>query len=312
MKNKHKILGLIGIVWLLSFAFSFGQNLWDIQTNFCENSSDKHDLNLVTKADQKTEICISFTNKSDSDLTLQVDFVDGTLTDRGNRSCLDSSKAKPNFGQHVLDWQKEITIPAKQTKTEKYFVKFPVGYSGVSHGCLIYNVKSDNKSSNINVVFSKSHSIDILVWWVPISPKLKANSFLISGDQINNRLILGLSNKGNTDLSVQITGNISNSFGYNQDFSTEENIIPAGESVDISSSKLSLPDYKWIFRIKTNISYQPHFNFHITNPDLKSEYTEAGQISFSKIIVLRNWFYIGAAITIAALLSIIIFKKSRK
>ncbi len=266
-------------------------------------------MNIVTQADKETEICMIFENKSESDVKLNINFVDGAITPNGNRACLDPDKAKPNFGQYILPWDFSLEVPAKSEKQQSYKIKFPVWYSGISHGCVLYSIQDENKSLGaMKVVFSKSHSIDILVWWVKVKSKIKAKRLSLSWDQIHNRIVLDLENQWNTNQSVNITGTISNFFGYSEYFEISDFLLEAGKRESLSTQNLNLPDYKGFFSIKIDINYQPHYNFHITNIDQTTEYTGPGTISFSKTLILRNWFYVAGGGIIVILL-IILTKK---
>lgn len=289
-------------------SFSFWQNIGQIQASFCQENQN-NEMNIVTQADKETEICLIFENKSDTDTVLDINFVDGAVTPNGNRACMDPDKAKPNFGQYVLPWEFELEIPANTQKKQIYKIKFPVWYSGISHGCVLYSIKDKEASLwSMRVVFSKSHSIDILVWWVEIKSKIKAQNIALSGDQIYNRIVLNLKNQWNIDQTINIKWNISNNFGYSEDFEMSGLLLKAGQTEWFASNNLHLPDYKWIFSVKIYVDYQPHFNFHITNQDQKSEYTVPWTISFSTILILWNRFYIISGWVIVILLVMIISK----
>jgi len=304
---------LFTVTAIISFlSFSFWQNIGNIKTSFCHEWKD---MNIVTQADKETEICLIFENRSDFDLTLDVSFVDGAITPNGNRACFDPSKGNLNFGQYVLPWDFDLELPANSQKKQIYKIKFPVWYSGISHGCVLYSIKDKDSSVwAMKVVFSKSHSIDILVWWVEVKSKIKAKSISISWDQIYNQIVLDLENKWNTDQSINIRWNISNNFGYSEDFEMSGLLLKAGETEWFSSNNLHLPDYKWFFSVKVDMDYQPQFNFHITNQGQKAEYSLPWTISFSKILILWNRFYVISGGTILVLLIIVgkkIFNKQK-
>lgn len=304
---------LFTVTAIISFlSFSFWQNIGNIKTSFCHEWKD---MNIVTQADKETEICLIFENRSDFDLTLDVSFVDGAITPNGNRACFDPSKGNLNFGQYVLPWDFDLELPANSQKKQIYKIKFPVWYSGISHGCVLYSIKDKDSSVwAMKVVFSKSHSIDILVWWVEVKSKIKAKNITLSWDQIYNRISLNLENQWNIDQIVDIKWNISNIFGYSEDFEMSGLLLKAGETEWFSSNNLHLPDYKWFFSVKVDMDYQPQFNFHITNQGQKAEYSLPWTISFSKILILWNRFYVISGGTILVLLIIVgkkIFNKQK-
>lgn len=295
---------------ILLFNIAWAQNLWDIETQFCKPNPNKKEINVVTEANKETEICIIFKNKSDIDTTLDIDFVDWAITPSGSKACFAGDKPKTNFGQYILSWQNKLELLANSEKTETYKIKFPTWFSGISHGCLAYNIsKEDKKEWSMNVIFRKTHSIDILVWWVAISSKIKPKSISISWDQVFNWISLDIENNWNITQSIKISGIISNFFWYTQDFEIPEFVVNPKESIEISSNKISLPEYKWVFSIKLNISYLPHFNFNITNSNLTTEYNNPWTIHFSKTLILWNWLYTIGWSLILLLIIVLVFKK---
>ncbi len=310
--KKILFLKIIISIKIIFIGTVFWQNIWDIEARFCEANPNNNEMNIITQANQETDICLVFENKSNIDTTLNIDFVDGAVTPKGNRSCFSSDKPRPNFWQYVLEHKNEVQLSGKSEKKQTYKIKFPTWFSGISNGCLIYSIKDNTESADtMRVVFNKAHSIDILVWWIPVDSKIKPKTISISWDQISNRILLNIENNWNINQSVNISGNISNIFGYSQEFQIPEFTINPQDSIQVTSQKILLPDYKWLFSIKLNISYKPNFNFHITNSNQKNEYTTPWNISISKILMLWNWFYLFSISIIIILITIIIFKKTK-
>jgi hypothetical protein len=210
----------------------------------------------------------------------------------------------------LLDRESKLELPANSEIKQKYNIKFPVWFSGISHGCLAYNIQNDNIWWwAINMVFRKVHSIDVLVWWIQVKSKIKPTKISISWDQASNRLNFDIENNWNVDQSVQISGIISNLFWYKQEFNIPEFAITAEEKQEISSNILNLPDYKWLFSVKLNISYKPYFNFHINNSNLIQEYNNPWRFSISKTLMIWNRFYVVSLTIILSLIIVIIFKR---
>jgi hypothetical protein len=80
----------------------------------------------VTQADTETEVCVIFQNKSDIDTILNIDFVDGSITPDGTRSCFSPEKPKTNFGQYLLNRENKLELPANSELKQEYKIKFPV------------------------------------------------------------------------------------------------------------------------------------------------------------------------------------------
>ena len=317
---RHEISALrvkkLILLWIISLStiisFTTAQNIWDIQASFCNENETNKELDIITKAGQETNICINFTNNSLKDTSILVNFVDWILTANGNKWCLAASKPKPNFGQHMLDYETKLNIPSNSSIQQIYKIKFPTGYSWVSHGCLSYEI--DNKNNIawwMGIIFRKSHTIDILVWWTEINSNLKIKDLSFSWDQVSKKLIFTIQNKWNISQSVQISGSINNPFWYSQNFRTETITIPANKYKTLETKNLNLPDYKWIFFVGSTLNYEADFNFNITNHNIPDQYTTPGTISISKTLILRNRFYIASIAIILSLITLIIFKHRR-
>lgn len=317
---RHEISALrvkkLILLWIISLStiisFTTAQNIWDIQASFCNENETNKELDIITKAGQETNICINFTNNSLKDTSILVNFVDWILTANGNKWCLAASKPKPNFGQHMLDYETKLNIPSNSTIQQIYKIKFPTGYSWVSHGCLSYEI--DNKNNIawwMGIIFRKSHTIDILVWWTEINSNLKIKDLSFSWDQVSKKLIFTIQNKWNISQSVQISGSINNPFWYSQNFRTETITIPANKYKTLETKNLNLPDYKWIFFVGSTLNYEADFNFNITNHNIPDQYTTPGTITISKTLILRNRFYIASIAIILSLITLIIFKHRR-
>jgi len=317
---RHEISALrvkkLILLWIISLStiisFTTAQNIWDIQASFCNENETNKELDIITKAGQETNICINFTNNSLKDTSILVNFVDWILTANGNKWCLAASKPKPNFGQHMLDYETKLNIPSNSSIQQIYKIKFPTGYSWVSHGCLSYEI--DNKNNIawwMGIIFRKSHTIDILVWWTEINSNLKIKDLSFSWDQVSKKLIFTIQNKWNISQSVQISGSINNPFWYSQNFRTETITIPANEYKTLETKNLNLPDYKWIFFVGSTLNYEADFNFNITNHNIPDQYTTPGTITISKTLILRNRFYIASIAIILSLITLIIFKHRR-
>ena len=318
MRHEISALGVkkLILLWIISLStiisFTTAQNIWDIQASFCNENETNKELDIITKAGQETNICINFTNNSLKDTSILVNFVDWILTANGNKWCLAASKPKPNFGQHMLDYETKLNIPSNSSIQQIYKIKFPTGYSWVSHGCLSYEI--DNKNNIawwMGIIFRKSHTIDILVWWTEINSNLKIKDLSFSWDQVSKKLIFTIQNKWNISQSVQISGSINNPFWYSQNFRTETITIPANKYKTLETKNLNLPDYKWIFFVGSTLNYEADFNFNITNHNIPDQYTTPGTITISKTLILRNRFYIASIAIILSLITLIIFKRRR-
>ena len=308
MKKLIILLSLISTIPLIASA----QNISDIQASFCNKPTQETNLDVITKANQKTDLCINFKNLSIKDINLTIDFVDGALTPQWSKACFSAEKPKPNFGQHILPYEKTLTLKAQQEIQKTYQIKFPLWFSWVSHWCLAYNIDNSNDIAWwIWLVFRKVHTIDILVWWSEINSNIQTNNISLYSSWFSNRLSINITNNWNIDQTIQLSWIIWNIFWYSTNFITQEQKIKAQESLDITTKINNIPIYKWLFNIKWYISYTPIFNFDITNHNIPTEYITPGTISFSNNIILRNRYYIGIIMLISVLLIRIVVKHKK-
>ena len=299
------------LLWILWFcSFTQAQSLWDIELKFCDNFQEKQ-VDIVTNSDQDTTICVSYTNNSDSDATLNINFVDWAVNSSWWKSCWIPTNPNLNFWQYVQNYNPEVQIPAHWEVKKQYTIHYPAGYSWVSHGCITYDIqKSDdaNEWGMINFVFRKTFSIDILVWGSEVKPQLVIKNLVITWDDASQQIILELSNEWNIDQDISLSWEIRNRFGYSQWFEIAATNIKAHQAMVLTSTALTMPTYKWLFFIKSNLKNTPIFNFDITNTNLEMEYSLPGTTIFSNTMILWNRIYMIAAAVIVLLLIFVIIK----
>ncbi len=113
----------------------------------------------------------------------------------------------------MLPYTGEITIPAQQTVKKTYAITYPIGFSGLSHGCIAYyKVGADmNNGGMFSVRVRAVRFVDVMV----------SDTKAIQGLSISKRptltkvgdeyvITLGIHNYGNVDEQVAITGRVSN------------------------------------------------------------------------------------------------------
>jgi hypothetical protein len=301
--KKLLLIPIFTITALLNI--SIAQNIWDIQASFCNTSQTEKEIDLVTKANIDTDICIKFQNNSIQDTSIAVDFTDGAITPQWSKACFSPEKPRTNFGQYVQNTDNTFNISWWTNIEKHYKIKYPVWFSGVSHGCLWYYVNNTDKIWWwIWLIFRKTHSIDILVWWTEINSNIIFKNIYITGDLVSNRISIDIENNWNINQEIYISWTISNLFWYQQNFTIQTTTLLANNSITINTDTLNIPDYKGLFKINTNLNYKPKFNFDITNHNIPTQYISPWTIIITKSIILRNWFYIVWLSLIAILLSI--------
>ncbi len=132
------------------------KNIQDIEVNFCDNydsKSIKYEMSFWKKQD----ICLNLFNGSDSDVVVNLWFVDGMLTNdqRKNRACGNADDIDV-FGQYVTGYNAKILLKKDETKTEYAKIIYPenIIISGNNiEWCLVYSLSADNESWKINQWF---------------------------------------------------------------------------------------------------------------------------------------------------------------
>lgn len=302
---------IIITIFFLFFNTTFWQNIWDIQAKFCETYPNNNEMNIITQANQETDICLIFENQWNSQITIQTDFVDWATTNQWTKWCMASHPLnKKNFWQFVESWNQIITFSPKE-KVEKIFtIKYPIWYSWFSHWCLTYNLYDWTWKKDM--IFRKVHNIDILVWWTEVKSKIDINYIKIEKDQVSNRLSFIISNDWNIDQTIDISWFIYNKLWYKEKFEIKETAIKSQETLEIKSKKLNLPEYKWAFKLSAILKHKPIFNFNITNSNLKTKYSNPWKIIIEKTLTTISWFYtisIWIIIILSTYIIINIFKR---
>ena len=296
-------------------AQSFLLGMVDIK--FCNFDQKNKELDLVSKAGNTLPICVEFTNKSITPITLNIEFLDSIVTADSikDRACNASDRPKTQFGNFMLPYSGKIVLPPQQTVQKEYAIRHPVGFSWLSHGCLAYHIVWTDINDNdiftirirsikyVDIFVSDTKAIQMV--YISKSPNIKKiwEEYAVT---------LWLKNKGNVDEKIHVTSVIYNMFGYQKDFVSDVT-IPANTGILVTTPSFVLPGYGWPFRFTSKISYTPEFNFNVTNGEHPSTiYT--GWIRKIRTILFvrtrRSW--ISIFIIIFFILAIIVWSRKKQ
>ncbi|MFA7298195.1 MAG: hypothetical protein WC010_00975 [Candidatus Absconditabacterales bacterium] len=307
---KGALIVLCGVLSLgLSTKVSAQSHLLSmVQVGFCNNNQTNKELDLIAKAGNELPICVEFTNSSIVPITLNVEFLDSVITDDSlkGRACNASDRPKRQFGNFMLPYSGTTYLPGKQTIQKEYIIQHPIGFSGLSHGCLAYNIVGADINNGeiftvrirsikyIDIFVSNSKAVQMITLsQSPILTKID-NEYIIT---------LGLINKGNVPEKLHITSVLSNIFGFQKDFAFDVN-IPANTGILLTTPSFIMPIYGGPYLFKNKISYTPDFNFNITNGTHPSDIYIGGikrtqtllfvwtRQSWLTIIILALFFYV--------------------
>lgn len=159
---------------LCGLGFVFAQSsvpaLGAIQAQFCNDGTVTKDLDLVTRAGQELRFCIEFTNASSTGVSLNIDFLDSIVTDDAfkRRACNAADRPRTTFGNYVLPYDTSLFLSGNSHLQKQYTIAFPIGFNGISHGCLAYNILGaqetmKGENTQFSVVVRNIKFLDIYV-----------------------------------------------------------------------------------------------------------------------------------------------------
>lgn len=147
------------------------QALQDIDVNFCDHYGDKSIVYPIYLG-KPYDICLNIYNGSTSEATINLDFVDGMLTNdqRKNKAC-GLSDDKDSFGMYVTGYNSVITLSGNTSKKIHAILLYPTQMQSLltwSHidGCLVYSVSHPSLSGQhigFGVVVRKAKFIDVYI-----------------------------------------------------------------------------------------------------------------------------------------------------
>lgn len=315
-----KIFLSIVMLWALSIIFPASVSaqsylLGMIDVSFCNQEQNNNELDLVTKASEVLPICVQYTNTSTVPITINTEFLDSVVTSdsKKNRACNASDRPKMQFGNFMLPYTWDFTLASWATVKKTYEIKYPIGFSGLSHGCLAYYVIGADivDSSMFTIRIRSTKYIDVFVSNTTAMQSIKVSqSPILTKTDGEHILSFGIKNEGNVEEKVHITSVLSNIFGYQKEFMFDT-IIPANSWVILTTPNFILPVYGWPFRFKSKISYTPQFNFNIIGGTHPSKiYTWWIKISQTLVFVWTRQSR--TAILIILFIILWIFRKNKK
>lgn len=138
-----------------------------IDISFCNNHQSTREVDIISQAGKTLPICVEFTNKSSTSIKINVEFLDSVITadSQKDRACNGSDRPKTQFGNFILPYTGETILAPQSTIQKTYDIKYPIGFSGLSHGCLAYNIIGTdiNDGSMFTVRVRAVKYLDILV-----------------------------------------------------------------------------------------------------------------------------------------------------
>lgn len=311
---KKWILWIMAVLAVLPMV-GFAQNIGDIDVSFC-NSWIENDnyFTLITEAGKSDNICVNIKNHSQEPVSLHVDFVDGAISDQWNSVCFAPDHLQKEFSKYILNNDEDLDLQWWEEIQKIYELKYPIGFSGLSHGCISYYINSDENNEWVSMVFRKVNRIDVLVWGTQVASRINIKDVFYTWTIDSNKLWFKIENDGNIDQEVTITWFINWWFNYSESFDLWSFQLGAGKSILVYTNNLHIPQYKWKFFVNSYISNVPSVDFSIAHSNIYSnEYSVAGTTFVQFPFFLWNrWLVVLIALVILLLISLIIKFGGRK
>lgn len=255
------------MLWSLTYAQSHLLGMIDF--HFCNNDQQNKELDLVAKAWEPLSLCLAFENKSDTAIDLNLEFLDSAIIPEGEkaRACNAPDREKVWFGNFFLPYDWSVRIPPKQRVQKEYTMKYPIGFSGLSHGCVAYYVVGwdVNDGGMFTIRVSSAKYIDVFVSATQAIEAInitQAPSLTKVGDEYI--IQVGVENQGNVEEKLQITSVLSNVFGYQKEF-VFDIVLPPATGTLLTTPSFVFPIYGGPYTFKTTVTHTPQFNFNIVD-----------------------------------------------
>lgn len=311
-KMKKWILWILAGLVVLPMV-SFAQNIGDIDVSFC-NSWIENDsyFTLITEAGKTDNVCVNIRNLSKNPVSLHIDFVDGAISDQWNSVCFAPDHSQKEFSKYISQFDTDIDLQWGEEVQKNYKLKYPIWFSGLSHGCISYYINQDKNIEWVSMIFRKVNRIDVLVWGTEVDSKIKIKNVFYTWDIYENKLWFNIENDGNIDQEVTITWFISGRFKYSEPFDLWSFVLKAGESVLLYTNDLHIPQHKWKFFANSYISNEPSVDFSIAHSNIYSnEYSVAGTFFVHFPFFLWNWWLVALIVLLVVLVIAMIWRLSR-
>lgn len=317
---RKKVFISIMMLWAISLMISAKVSaqsylLGMIEVDFCNYDQTNKELDLTSKAGEKLPLCVEITNTSTEPISINIDFLDSIITSDSfkDRACNAADRPKKQFGNFMLPYEKEITIPAKETIQKNFFIQYPIGFSWLSHGCLAYHIIwwDINDGDMFTVRIRSIKYIDVLVNDTKATQAVKLSQSPTL-TKIDNEYLISfwVTNEWNVPEKIHIVSILSNILGYQKEF-VFDTTIAANSWIVFTTPNFILPIYGWVFQYKNTISYVPKFDFNITDGTQTSE-TYTGWIKKTQTLLFVWTRQSGVTIFIILLFIFWIFRPRKK
>lgn len=302
----------------ISTEDSWLHEIWDdwwmmrVSFGYCNEWLDNLSQTLNYAINQWTpfKVCFMLWNSANQDIKVQV-----RLVDLVNWLCSVTRQSIHQFvSEDDLESLKEITIPAWNYVVKEFSILYPVWIEWDQWACTIFNIIKDEVSSaTISTIVNRAYPMKFFVWTLDdIKNEITVDNVELSLDD-NKDLIMNfdIKNEWNLENLVELSGTISNIFGYSKKFSIEWWHVLPGGVWHVTANLGSIPSYGWLFNIDFKAFATPYFSYDISKSSIDPSLIEMKTFEFNTSYFQMPWLIFAIAI-IVILLIITLFRKPKQ
>lgn len=287
--------------WLKRISFGYC-NEW------IENLSNT--LSYAITQGTPFKVCFKMSNSANQDIKIRIDLVDLV-----NWICSVNDKTIYDFiSQDDVKGFEEITIPAWNYLIKEFEITYPVWVEWDQWACTMFNIiKEEEAQWNIATIVSRAYPMRFFVWTLDdVKNIIDVENIELSLDD-NKDLIMNfdVKNKWNLENLVELSGTISNIFGYSKKFSIEWAHVMPGQLWHVTANLWSIPSYGWLFNIDFKAFATPYFSYDISKSSIDPSLIEMKTFDFKTTYFKMPRLIIAIAI-ILILLIIALFRKPKQ
>lgn len=290
--------------------------LWLLWFGFCNEWIEEptKTINAAVEQWKPFKVCAVRQNNSSSDIEINVAFPLVEYTDKWDKAC----GKDLSFELFIPEYKnlKTITIPAGNQVIKEFDINFPIWIDGKQDACLIYNIQTQAFLAGQSWLMPRIRKwffMNFFVWQAgDIKNEVKIENINTALNS-NKELILNfdVSNIGNLENTISVSGTISNMFGFKKDFEIVWWVVIPERSLPLEVNLWPLPSYGWLFNIKFSTNTVPHFIYDISTSKIDPNLLEE-----KSIIVKTTYFQMPRMILWMGIVTILLlffaFKKPKQ
>jgi len=273
-----------------------------------DNTSET--LNYAVSQWEPFKVCFVMSNSANKDVKVRI-----RLVDLINDICAVNETSIYNFiSKDDIEWFEEINIPAWNYIIKEFTVTYPVWIQWDQWACTMFNIIKEWETQwNVATIINRAYPMKFFVWSISdIKNIIDVENIELSLDD-NKDLIMNfdIKNEWNLENLVELSGTISNIFGYSKKFSIEWWHVLPGNYRHVEANLWSIPSYGWLFNINFKAFATPYFSYDISKSSIDPSLIEMKTFDFSTSYFKMPWLIIAIAIVVILLL-ITMFRKPKQ